>query len=91
MIPEERLDQVRRIVERAGLQEQTVSALREAFTGLHFTYCMDEDIGVEEPVLRASGFNLYLVDGRGHCMRFTTDREAATGMVLAEVEEGQNE
>jgi len=87
MIPSERLAQVREILERAGLQEQTVSALREAFTDLHFTYCMDEDVGTEEPVIQAKGFNLYLVDGRGHCMRFTTDRKKATGILLAEVEE----
>lgn len=90
MISSERIDQVRRIVERAGLQEQTVSALREAFTDMHFTYCMDEDVGVETPVIHATGFNLYLVDGRGHCMRFTTDRETATGIVLAEVDDDQD-
>jgi hypothetical protein len=42
VILSERLDQVCQIVERAGLQEQTVSALREALTDLHFTYCMEE-------------------------------------------------
>ncbi len=87
MIPPERLDQVVRIVERAGLNDQTVGALREALTDMHLTYCMDDDVGVREPVRRADGFNVYLVDGRGHCMQFTSDIEAATGLVLAEIDE----
>lgn len=90
MIQPERLDQVARIVERAGLDAQTLSALREAFTDMHLTYCMDADIGVGEPVVRAAGFNIYLVDGREHCPQLTNDLETATGIVLAEVEEGDD-
>mgnify|MGYP001815659010 CR=1 FL=1 len=88
MIAPERLDQVSLIVEKAGLSEQTLGALREAFGDMHLTYCMDEDIAVGKPVRRADGFNIYLVDGRGHCMLLTTDMEAATGIVLAETEDG---
>jgi hypothetical protein len=87
VIRPERLDQVTRIVERAGLNDQTLGALREAFPDMHLTYCMDDDIGVGSPMRRAEGFNIYLVDGRGHCMQFTTDPEAATGIVLAEVDD----
>ena len=87
MISPERLDQVTAVVERAGLNDQTLSALREAFTDMHLTHCMDDDIGIEEPVRRAGGFNIYLVDGHGHCMRFTNDVDTATGLVLAELEE----
>ena len=87
MIASERLDQITLIVEKAGLSDQTLGALREAFQDMHLTYCMDEDIGVGKPIRREEGFNLYLVDGRGHCMQFTTDVEAATGIVLAEVED----
>ena len=91
MIPPVRLEQVTRIVERAGLNDQTVGALREAFTDMHLTCCMDDDIGLEEPVKQAAGFNIYLVDGSGHCMRFTTEIEAATGIVLAETDEEQDD
>jgi hypothetical protein len=87
MITPERLDQVTVVVERAGLNDQTMSALRATFRDMHLTYCMDEDIGIEEPVRRAQGFNIYLVDGQGHCMRFTTNPQAATGLVLAELED----
>ncbi len=92
MITPERIEQVTRVVERAGLNERTLSALREAFGEIHFTYCMDDDIGagvgVGAPVREAEGFNLYLVDGRSHCMRFTNDLAAATGLVLAETDHG---
>ncbi len=88
MITPERIEQVTRVVEKAGLNEQTLAALREAFDGLHFTYCMEDDIGagigVSNPVREAQGFNLYLVDGRSHCMRFTDNPAVATGLVLAE-------
>ena len=87
MISPERLDQVTVVVERAGLNDQTLSALRGTFKDIHLTCCMDEDIGIQEPVRRAAGFNIYLVDGQGHCMQFTNDAEAATGLVLAEVEQ----
>lgn len=91
MIGPERLDQLALILRKAGLNEQTLSVLRETFRDMHLTYCMDEDIGAGEPVRRESGFNLYLVDGRGHCMRLTTDLGCATGVLLAEVDPDQDD
>lgn len=87
MIAEARLDQITAVVRRAGLNEQTLAALREAFADLHFTYCSDDDVTVGEPARTADGFNLYLVDGREHCLVLTNDPSAATGVVLARVEE----
>jgi hypothetical protein len=84
MISAQRLDQVTTIVERAGLNAQTVAMLRETFGDMHLTHCLDDDIGVAEPVRRTAGFNVYLVGGSGHCMRITGDADAATGLVLAE-------
>lgn len=87
MIDEPFLDGVLRIVERAGLSSESVAALRDAFPALHFTYCQDDDIGAGiAPVRSGAGVNLYLVDGRDHCMRFTIDPAHATGLVLAEVD-----
>ncbi|TVQ84421.1 MAG: hypothetical protein EA400_17450 [Chromatiaceae bacterium] len=81
------LDGVLAIIGRAGLSTESVAALRDAFPALHFTYCHDDDIGTGiAPVRTADGFNLYLVDGRDHCIRFTSDLANATGLVLAEVE-----
>jgi hypothetical protein len=91
MISPERIEQVTRIVEGAGLDAQTIDVLREAFPEMHLTYCMDEDVGMKEPARRATGFNIYLVDGRGHCMELTSDGAEATGLVLAEVDEEQDD
>jgi hypothetical protein len=87
MIPCERLDQIITIVERAGLNAQTLGALREALPEIHFTLCMDDDLGNKTPVRTATGFNLYLVAGsNGHCLAITQDMERATGVVLAETD-----
>jgi hypothetical protein len=86
MIEPERLQQVTEIVRRAGLNDQTLAALRETFSDLHFTRCMDDDVGVSLPYQEMEGFNLYLVDGREHCLALTTDPALATGVLLAQVE-----
>ena len=90
MIERETIDRIALAVERAGLSEQTLSVLRECFEGIHFTYCMDDDIGVgigaPEPAAKGAGFNVYLVDGRSHCMRLTADPECATDLMLAQLD-----
>ncbi len=88
MITPERIEQVMQVVARAGLNEQTLAALREVFAEHHFTSCRDDDISGARPVRTAAGFNLYLVDGQAGCPRLTTDLDLATGLVLAEMEPG---
>jgi hypothetical protein len=86
MITEAFLDQISAIVDRAGLSTESVAALRDAFPELHFTYCLDDDIGAGiEPQREGDGFNVYLINGSEHCIRFTRDPDSATGLVLAEV------
>ncbi|MBK1649070.1 DUF6129 family protein [Rhabdochromatium marinum] len=87
MIPVERIDQIVTIVERAGLNPQTLGALRDALPELHFTQCLDDEVGSQPPVRTAQGFNLYLVEGSsGHCLRMTDNPDHATGVVLAETD-----
>lgn len=90
MIAPETVDRIAQVVERAGLSEQTLSSLRESFRDLHFTHCMDDDIGegigTAGPIQVSPGFKIYLVDGRCRCMQLTGDLESATGLVLAELE-----
>jgi hypothetical protein len=86
MISEERLDQIAEIVRRAGLNDQTLAALRDSFADMHFTRCNEDDISAGTPVRVADAFHLYLVDGRTHCMVLTADPEAATGVLLAEID-----
>jgi len=88
MIAEGFLDQVVTIIGRAGLSADSVAAIRDAFPDLHFTYCLDDDIGAGiKPIREADRFNLYLISNAEHCIRFTADLESATGLVLAEVSE----
>lgn len=85
MIDASQLDRIVEMMLSRGLDETTVQALRAAWPGMHFSYCMDDDICGMEPVRTLPGINLYLVDGREHCLSLTGDPEAATGLVLAEV------
>jgi hypothetical protein len=86
MITDQLLDQVTTIIERASLTPESVAALRDAFPDLHFTHCLDDDIGAGiDPIREADGFNLYLLTKAEHCISFTRSQESATGLVLAEV------
>lgn len=80
------IDRVAAIALEQGLDEGTVQGLRAAWPGVHFSYCMDDDICGVEPVRELQGLKLYLVNGREHCLSLTSNPEIATGMLLAEVD-----
>ena len=63
--------------------------MRNSFSGIHFTYCMDDDVVAATPVHEEANFNLYLIDSRNHCLSFTQDMEVATGVVLAEIDDDE--
>jgi len=85
LIEQATIDAIVARVEGGEIDEVCVSQLRSEFPGLHFTWCMDDDIGAEEPLLERERFNFYLVDGEGHCLKLTTDLARANGVVIAEV------
>ncbi len=85
MISDSRLAQIVQCVERQGLHPKILSQLRNAYPDLHFTYCMNADVINVSPAEKRQAFHVYLVDSREHCLRLTTDRKIATGVVLAEV------
>lgn len=85
MIEPSLLEAVAARVESGEIHAQNVAVLREAFPGTHFTWCMEDDIGMEQPVAERAGFNLYLVDGQAHCLKLTTDMNSASGIVIAEL------
>lgn len=88
MIAQDLAEAIAARVAAAGTSETTLSELRQTYPDMHFTYCMDDDIQSEiEPFLSRPGFNIYLVDGRDHCLKLTKNAEQATGLVLAEVVE----
>ena len=85
MVSVELTDAITKQVQSEGLSEATLAVLRERHPDIHFTYCMDDDIYTGKPVVEQDDFNIYLVDGREHCLCLTNDYDIATGVVLAEV------
>ena len=79
------LEGVVALVEQKGLSEALLQELRERFPGKHFTWCMDDDINTGKPVVAREHFAIYLVDSHDHCSCLTSDLDAASGMVLAEI------
>ncbi|EGW20203.1 DUF6129 family protein [Methylobacter tundripaludum] len=85
MITTNQVNAIAAEIEALGVDESTISVLRQQYQSIHFTYCMDDDLPNNTPVIEHKDFNLYLVDGREHCLCLTNDYEAATGIVVAEV------
>jgi len=84
MIARDTLAKVIEQVAAVGLSESTVMALRQAWPGVHFTYCSEDDIPARlSPFAEGDGFGVYLVSNAEHCVAFTDNLEAATGLVLA--------
>jgi len=85
MISTEQVNAIAAKIETLGVDETTVLALRQQYQPIHFTYCMDDDLPNNTPVIERKDFNLYLIDGREHCLCLTNDYETATGIVVAEI------
>ena len=85
MITTEQINTIAAKIETLGVDETTISTLRKQYQPVHFTYCMDDDLPNNTPIIRHKDFNLYLIDGREHCLCLTNDYEAATGIVVAEI------
>ncbi|TCJ11566.1 hypothetical protein EZJ19_15555 [Parasulfuritortus cantonensis] len=84
MIAEDTLAKVVAQVDSVGLGEATITALRQAWPGVHFTYCSEDEVPARlKPVADGRDFGVYLVSGAEHCVAFTDHLEAATGLVLA--------
>lgn len=88
MISPELLESIALAIDSQPLNESVVAVLRGDYPGIHFTYCLDDDVGNHQPALETPAFNLYLVDGREHCLCLTRDYKHASGIVIAEVIEG---
>lgn len=86
MISQAQLQAVAERIDSAYLDDFLIAELRTEFAPLHFTYCSDDDVGGSvSPVLEHDRFNLYLIDGREHCLKLSSDTETATGLVVAEI------
>lgn len=87
MITEEQLTDIAGWLNAHGSGEACLPELRQRYPGMHFTWCLDDDVVCNSVAREESGYNLYLVDGNNHCLAFTTNADAATGVVIAEVVE----
>jgi hypothetical protein len=87
MITQQQLSEISDFVTAQGMGVNLPTELREKFSDIHFTVCMDDDVVSATPVLEQQQFNLYLIDSSNHCLSFTQNHELATGVVVAELEE----
>ncbi len=70
-----------------GLSDATLQSLRKAWPDLHLTLCSDNDIPARlAPAVENRQFSLYLVSNAEHCVAFTSQLDAASGVVLAAID-----
>ena len=89
MIVPETLERIASTADSLGeLNETTLTALKQTWPDLRFTFCNDDDMPARmPPALRRESFNLYLVNGSEHCLSLTDNPLHAIGVVLAQVDE----
>ena len=87
MIAEEDFNKIVEQVRTSGLSESLIDEFREQYSDYHFTYCMDDDMEANKAFIETSRFNVYLVNSQDHCSTITTQLDAASGLVLAEIVE----
>ncbi len=88
MIIQEQLNQIAQFINQQEIiSDSVVDQLRQRFADIHFTYCMNDDVVGSTPVSEFSNFNLYLIDSREHCLCFTQNKDIASGVVVAEIEQ----
>lgn len=84
-----KLDSIAALAAAAANPRASVVELRRQYPGLSFTCCDASDMSADlEPYQSQSGFDLYLVNGSGHCWDLTADMQAATGVLIAEHRHG---
>lgn len=77
------IEQIEVLLTGGHAAPEALVAFRSRFPGRSLTRCDASDINGELPYRRLENADLYLVDGRESCWRFTNDPSIATGVVLA--------
>ena len=77
-----------RVAAQAGAPDELlVAELRQAFPGVHFSVCRDDDMPARmSPAAQNALCSLYYVTSSGHCLSLSTDAESASGLVVALVD-----
>lgn len=86
------LDEVLRVVgEAAALPDEALlQRLRAGFSGVHFSLCRDDDMPARlSPVAESAVCRIYYAQSGDHCLSLTTDADAATGLVVALVDQDE--
>ncbi len=91
MIASDTLARIADRVSAIGCDESSLPTLRDEFDPVHFSYCMDDDVVGPGPAYSGAGFNLYLIDACEHCLKLTSSLDSATGVLLAEVIEDEED
>jgi hypothetical protein len=71
---------------------KSATQLRAQFPGVMFTECSEDDVPARlKPALETHAYFFFLfTNASGHCLEFTGDFDAATGIVVAaRIEEGE--
>ncbi len=84
MIAPDLLDRVLAGVSPRLTFDDLARQLRASFPGVHITVCGEDDVPPRlTPAAENEHCYLYYVDANEHCLKLTTDAEAATGLAVA--------
>jgi len=82
-ITSEMLDDIQKTLTQSNqLGSNPLPILKECFPGVTFVRMSASDVD-DSPYVSMDQFNLYLLDGREHCVQLTHNLEHATGVVVA--------
>jgi hypothetical protein len=82
---------LRALAEGNARRPDIATALQEAFPGLTFTLCDDNDIPSRlKPLATGEGFKLYGISTGGHCAALTSQLESASGLAIALTDDEDN-
>ena len=70
---------------------ELLTDLRSLFPGVHFSVCSDDDMPARLTPAAGNEFcRLYYVASGGHCLQLTGDADAASGLVVALIDQDES-
>jgi hypothetical protein len=82
-ITTEQLNAIDDLLALAPADRATLSSLHQLAPGISATRCDAMDLQDETPFRSYANCDLFLLDGRDHCVRITRDPALATGLIVA--------
>jgi uncharacterized protein DUF6129 len=71
------------LIQFSEISTNPISILKECFPDLTFVRMSDDDMD-EAPYVSMEAYNLYLLDGRDHCVQLTQNPAHATAVVVTQ-------